>query len=798
MSNGRFFRLNQSLSKVVDGVTIFDYIEVAAYEGLEKPMSPKYPISMIIDADSVKFRLHYCAYRDGAGESPEYQLSIGEFTRAEPKLGLAHMGEVILELPYVEKASLDLTDVIKGAYLAKFPTLGGNEVGSRYFDQLIKSEKGLQGRKEEASYSTLWLMDMSDKNGIIDLYNNSEEKVVVKFLRKLILDFMFDMKHSDVFCVSKNYDRMYTGLMSNFFFSSLMHKCEFYYYRTLVENAVEWYEKEKEMNKQHLSEKKDELIYLYGKELFDAQAKWINDIMNPMSETCFEHDFPKRSTMFRSIIFEIMSGLRWPSWFATPEEEMRRVHFSVKEWNNQHNCNARTLVEYLSLEKEQENHRDSAIICSMLESEQENRVRVSQWFLDRFDFNDVVHLHVFKHLNVILFALTLVFFFLLFIGHSCGIDTVKGAFEFVMTDSLDCYHLMGAVIVMTLVLGFVYFYVRHDGTCLTKINNRLYSKRLIVLIIVSYWFVTFTAKVLQSNGIVDYISKKFNELFFNEWSFNEWSFNDWIFGIVTVVGTIYLFCKWFWCLGRFRLPSIHPIKSSHLFLPKLVASITTAWLTLLMGFDVFIAFYDRQFSAPIAFALTVVVFGFIMSRINRTIPTSDSILRSFRALEFLLISYCISFVIGLFVINFVADRYIARHGHTPTFYDLELYNSDVSHTNAIGSFDVKELHKFIDKYVENRETTRQHDDTISGSVMTKGTEGKLSPIIGRVESMTHVRFSNDTSYYMGRLAIRYHIPNTNHDLFILPKFLVMFSFFAMFIGIFLQMVFFDRKQMTDF
>jgi hypothetical protein len=58
-------------------------------------------------------------------------------------------------------------------------------------------------------------------------------------------------------------------------------------------------------------------------------------------------------------------------------------------------------------------------------------------------------------------------------------------------------------------------------------------------------------------------------------------------------------------------------------------------------------------------------------------------------------------------------------------------------------------------------------------------------------------------------AVNYTIPHTKeydlttnetkeHDLFIMPEFLKMFSFIAMFIGIFLQMAFFDARQMTDF
>ena len=134
-----------------------------------------------------------------------------------------------------------------------------------------------------------------------------------------------------------------------------------------------------------------------------------------------------------------------------------------------------------------------------------------------------------------------------------------------------------------------------------------------------------------------------------------------------------------------------------------------------------------------------------------------------------MISYCISLVIGLFVMSFVAERYLSRQE-----YIQEFYRTYVETTKSDNPFDVSEL----------KARVVSHEDTIRN--------------VGKVEFLKYVKFKNDDSYYLGRLAIRYHIPNSRHHLFILPRFLVMFSFLAMFIGVFLQMVFFDQKQMTDF
>lgn len=62
MNYGKFFKLNLEESKVVDKVSVYDYMDLPAYFGNPKPMSPKYPISVCITQDALRFCLHYCVY----------------------------------------------------------------------------------------------------------------------------------------------------------------------------------------------------------------------------------------------------------------------------------------------------------------------------------------------------------------------------------------------------------------------------------------------------------------------------------------------------------------------------------------------------------------------------------------------------------------------------------------------------------------------------------------------------------------------------------------------------------------
>lgn len=260
-------------------VSRYDYVDLPAYFGPseDNPMSPKYPISVTITSETVCFRLHYSAFKldkSGDCEFPQYAYDIDDINkktlnRKQVDIGMAHMEEVVLELPFSDISSSSLSDTIKNIYNSTFPQVidENTSMGGRYLEQLIKKRfpikkdeqsesvedilyKNLRKVSDEtSSYSTLWLMDLVRDNRIY-LYSKqkviddkakkeNEIDVITGFLRKLLLDFMFDLKHSDVFQNSANYQKMYSGLMSDFFFSALMHKCEYYYYRKLTKQAIE-------------------------------------------------------------------------------------------------------------------------------------------------------------------------------------------------------------------------------------------------------------------------------------------------------------------------------------------------------------------------------------------------------------------------------------------------------------------------------------------------------------------------------------------------------------------------------
>ena len=775
MNYGKFFRLNKHLSRIEDGFAIYDYIDLPAYFTPSKDnlMSPKYPISVMVLGDSVVFKLHYSAYKiekvskqDAQDESikgysnyPQYIYNIEApslISENKVKGGdttkIVHMEEIILELPFTDTVGRSLSDTIRDIYDTQFPLIqrdNGKDSdlsskekssGGRYLEKLIRT-RYLEEKVDEvkdvnshfyeslrkisdgtASYSTLWLMGLvkGDKNDV--RYRRTDKKGnVIGFLRKLLLDFMFDLKHSDVFQNSANYQKMYSGLMSDFYFSALMHKCEYYYYRKLTREAIDEIE-DGGIDKKTRKQRKESIKVLYANELVKAEDLWVQDIMNPQAEKDFEHRYPGKSKIRREI-FGGYSFQQWPSWFAEPEEEMRRVCFTMKEESGiKHICNADTLVEYLKV-----NEDSDQISISMLATRNSNRELISRWFLKRYDFNDVIHLHLFKHLNVSLLLIIVFFLTWLF-----GIEIIGSDFSYEKTNMRIIVTGIGVILcpfIGNLLLNYA------SGEWAVKTRQELILKRttaVIILVIISISLYYIFDKYIDSLwGQIVYI----------------------LFSIVA------------YCLFFKITPYIHPISSLHLLFPRLVAAITAAWLTMSMGFDIYVSFFDAKPSLPTAISIAGIVFGFIMYEINRIMPSSSVWRKLFRSLEFLVISYCASLIVGLAVINFVGEKYLERGGYMEDYYKEYVNGNKESVWNR--KFDYNKLEgKTI--------------DTVS--------------IHGKVDALSQISHKDNNKPFITK---HQNIFNTGHNLYVMRDFLIMFSFIAMFWGIFIQMIFTGEKQMTE-
>ena len=796
MNYGKFFRLNKHLSRIEDGFAIYDYIDLPAYFTPSKDnlMSPKYPISVMVMGDSVVFKLHYSAYKiekvskqDAQDESikgysnyPQYIYNIEApslISENKVKGGdttkIVHMEEIILELPFTDTVGRSLSDTIRDIYNTPFPLVlrencedseATSKVkessGGRYLEKLIRTrylEEDVDEVKDvnshfyeslrkisdgTASYSTLWLMGLvkGDKNDV--RYRRTDKKGnVIGFLRKLLLDFMFDLKHSDVFQNSANYQKMYSGLMSDFYFSALMHKCEYYYYRDLVT---------KEMAKEDgmTVDDKKRILTLYGDNLRKSEELWTQDIMNPASEKYFDYSFgntPKEKKeekessqktkspkniidrfLVKIFVLEDNQLIKRDSWFAEPEEEMRRVCFPMDDEddnNVKHICNVELMVNCLSVS----NSKPLALI----EYVNNNREKISRWFLRRYDFNDVCHLHLSRWANFVTFAFLLASLFIFV------------AFDFKKLTELDfgpdniriVYYLLSCLLLIAMFFGIKRRIAKKKNDLLhtyIKKNCERITVFTILLTILPIGLLLSDINIPLSNGYhVSFIiiAVLVVSMFFK-------SFLDWIGNSLEHI-TSYL----------------------HLLFPRLVASITTAWLTMSVGFDLYVAFFDRHVSSSTAGMILIIVFIFVMYELNRITPRSNIWKKLFRSLQLVTISYFISLVVGTVVINFLGQQYMDRGGA----FDDEKKTT----------FTVESLAMPI-KGIVNEKTFGDMKECDQKRIMYRKNCGK--------DNCQSIRI-----IHIGKLEV-----------FFMRDFLIMFSFITMFMGIFLQMFIFEDKKMTEF
>ena len=424
MNYGRYFKLNQKVSKVVDGVTVYDYIDLPAFFGRSKdtPQTPKYPVSLVITNDAVRFRLHYTSYKldwykkknedPGYTKVPEYRLHLQNMfalnKESIPKNSYptsVHMEEVIMELPFVDTNLL--AGNIKEVWETLFPM--PKKFGGRYFHELLDRRYGTDEKmsddekvsdvekelyktirkaaKQTISYSRLEIMGVSKDEDICD---GGEVK---KFLRKLLLDFMFDLRHSDIFQLNPHYRQMLSGLMSDYYFASLLHKCEYYYQRELVNSITPAHATNGENG---LNDVDMNFVKLYCKDFFRAEDHWIHDIMDIRAEEAFKRDDDDGQTWFkypeeemRAICFENDGGEK-ECGENTGDEKANDVKRGVDALITVHNLRKRKNIK----QKVGSNKDWPQEVSNMVKTHDHNREAASRWFLRRYDFKDVFRLHM--------------------------------------------------------------------------------------------------------------------------------------------------------------------------------------------------------------------------------------------------------------------------------------------------------------------------------------------------------------------------------------------------------------------
>lgn len=778
MNHGKFFSLDLAASRIEEGIAVFDYTDIFDAEVTENhAQTPRFPICVSITPTSVKFILQYCVYL----QNNTFVSSIDKAVQLG-STQIRHMEEVLIELPLTPTNGQSLTATLKRLYLTPFPIQLPEE--KNYILQLIerryenaniekpyKSKKELDLSPSNITYSSLPVYELLKKKGY-ELYTlhtikdkKTKEKKYDKVLQKIVLDFFFDMMHSDVFKNSAHYDEMYSTFMSDFFCSAIIRKAEYYYQRALVNDLC----KDKSIS---------DSINIYAVNLEKAEKHWLECIQSPEADKHFEFQpnwfEPKVERKSRDKSLKLwwhFCNLVTPSykiigsdfWFASPEEELQRVYYREKYSEiacSEHLCskiNGSTLKHPIS--------KDHVLL-------QQRTSASTKWLLKRYNFRDAYRVAWFPWANSIC-----LFILVSFITLVIGKRNVEGVFS--------------------------------------KLYNIFYS------IIDSIFQVTVDLLLWLSgkiHALIDYVLLLGIPL-------------PCVVAFLAIIG-IYLLSKYF-----------RGGKMNFIF-PRLIASITAAWLTISLGEDLYKAFFDIDLNGWSIFFIIFFIWVFVSYEVHRIVPHIKLISKMLRAGELIIISFAISLAVGICVINFTGDRMLVRSGILPRMYRDDVLVKTTVHNNGdptlmlnFNKIAEDTVTKWNDSIIMNYYTHSPygHLDSIDASLAVRqfadtpyddtymqrianiyiGKDSLINPItrMNLVDSISLVRgrflLNHDNSLLFKDLlpyvehrnngrSVAKIIPlfGGNYKLFLLHDFLIQFAVIAMFIGIFIQMIF-EEKNVTE-
>ena len=828
MNHGKFFSLNLSASRIENGIAVYDYTDIFDAEVNENhAQTPRFPICVSITPTSVKFILQYCVYL----QNNTFVSSIDKAVQLG-STQIRHLEEVLIELPLTPTNGLSLTATLKRLYSTPFPIQLKKEknyilelIEKRYNKkEQVPNEPNGQNKKEQVpnepngqnylhyqyelkqqadtspsniTYSSLPVYELLKKNGY-ELYTlhtveenktnekkyekvlkklrldfflkmvhrDTKEKKYDKVLQKIVLDFFFDMMHSDVFKNSAHYDEMYSTFMSDFFCSAIIRKAEYYYQRALVNDLYS--------NNQSISDS----INIYAANLEKAEKHWIECIQSPEADKHFEFQpnwFEPRAEKklcdklykaWRHIwnfVIPFYKRVESDYWFAPPEEELQRVYYREKYGDiacSQHLCS--------KTKKRSSKHPISKDIDIL----QQRASASTKWLLKRYNFKDANRVAWFPWANTLSLFILIAF--------------------------------------ITLVVG-----PRKGDGILLKLYNTFYH---------------FT------ESITELIQSSFS-----------WLYDKALTGVQ-------FHCVPTWLMGGFAIMLtglaiylLLPIfkyfrggKMSFLF-PRLIASIAAAWFTITLGEDLYKAFFDVKLNWCAWSAIVVFIWGFVVYEVHRIVPKIGLLRKLGRALQLIIISFAISLAVGMCVINFTGDRMLVRSGILPKAFrdDVLIHTGDnpngdpnlvlnfgkisadsaiwtdsivmnyythspYSHLDSMGAS--LAVRQFADTPYDNTYMQRVANIYLGkDSLITDNAPTDLADSISLVRGRFLLNHDNsllfkdllpyvehrDDNHPVAKI-----VPLGNYKLFLLHDFLIQFAVIAMFIGIFIQMIF-EEKNVTE-
>lgn len=190
-----------------------------------------------------------------------------------------------------------------------------------------------------------------------------------------------------------------------------------------------------------------------------------------------------------------------------------------------------------------------------------------------------------------------------------------------------------------------------------------------------------------------------------------------------------------------------------MLMPRLIMAISSAWILFTTTEELYKSSFDVTLSTAWWVVLLIIpVMLFMMLEIRNIAPDVKSLSIFCRCLFILVIGLVYSLLIGIFFINFTANRTLPRSGHLPTFYH-ELDNKKWE--NPYKGYELKDIKKVLSTILYN--------------------------------DLTKVRPQSNKGW---PVLIQTKIFCFHLD--VLPGMVLFRAIFALFIGIFIQLIFEDK------
>lgn len=204
MNYGRFFEFDFESSYLRKGIVVFNY-RWLQQKPTGKRKSPRYPIYLVFTPESISFNLHY--YED--------ETDNGKWN--------SHYHNTIIELRLSSNIDVTkgLSETLNNTYYASFPMSSNEPLRKIVLNSFDVLDCPMPG------FSKMEVFEPETK----DAYQGNND---THLLRKIILDFLYDLEFTDVFKNVAFYDELSVKLKDIFIFSALLNKLRYYYYRTVI------------------------------------------------------------------------------------------------------------------------------------------------------------------------------------------------------------------------------------------------------------------------------------------------------------------------------------------------------------------------------------------------------------------------------------------------------------------------------------------------------------------------------------------------------------------------------------